>query len=144
MYCTTLMYFLYLLGVNKCYGYGYGYIPLRRCNFCEFVFKTLPVRPKYPAETNNFYRPPEVALRPKHPKCKSEKRIHFSFFLLHFWKRKRNSFFVFRSQIWKGKTKKEFVIRFSFANLKTKKEKTVYTRTLIDSGVYLWTSVFVQ
>ena len=25
MYCTKLMYFLYLLGVNKCYGYGYGY-----------------------------------------------------------------------------------------------------------------------
>ena len=26
MYCTKLMYFLYLLGVNNCYGYGYyGY-----------------------------------------------------------------------------------------------------------------------
>ena len=25
MYCTKLMYFLYLLGVNKCYGYAYGY-----------------------------------------------------------------------------------------------------------------------
>ena len=25
MYCTKLMYFLYLLGVNKCNGYGYGY-----------------------------------------------------------------------------------------------------------------------
>ena len=25
MYSTKLMYFLYLLGVNKCYGYGHGY-----------------------------------------------------------------------------------------------------------------------
>ena len=109
-------------------------IPLHRCNFCEFVFKTLPVRSKYPAETTNFYRPPEVAVRPKHPKCKKRKTknefvFRFSYFTFENEKRKGNSLSVFRSQIWKRKTKKEFVIRFSFANLKTKNDKTVYTRT---------------
>ena len=85
-------------------------IPHRRCNFCEFVFKTPPVRPQHPAETTNFYQPPEVAAWPKLPKCKNEKRIRFLFFLLHFWKRK---------------TKTEFVFCFSFPNLKTKNEKGI-------------------
>ena len=66
------------------------------------------MRPKYPAETTNFYRPPEVAVRPKHSKCKNEKRIRFSYF-------------TFENE--KRKTKKELVFRFSFANLKTKNEK---------------------
>ena len=54
-------------------------IPLRRCNFCEIILKMLPVRPKYPAETINIYRPPEVA-----EASKMQKRKTNSFFLLHF------------------------------------------------------------
>ena len=57
------------------------------------------MRPRYPAETTNFYRPPEVALRPKHPKCKNEKR-------------KTNSFFVYLTSLLK--TKNEKGISFSF------------------------------
>ena len=68
------------------------------------------MRPKYPAETTNFYRPSEVAVRPKHPKCKNEKR-------------KTNSFFVFLTSLLK--TKNEKGIRFSFANFKTKNEKGI-------------------
>ena len=110
-------------------------IPLHRCNFCEFVFKTLPVRSKYPAETTNFYRPPEVAVRPKHPKCKNEKRISFSFFVFLISLMKTKNEFVFL-HFWKRKTKREFVFRFSFANLKTKNEKTVYTRTWLHSNQF--------
>ena len=78
-------------------------IPLRRHNFCEFVFKTLQVRPKYPAETTKFYRLSEVTEWPKFPKT--------------------NLCFVFLTSLLK--TKKEFVFRFSFANLKTKIEKGI-------------------
>ena len=117
-------------------------IPLRRCNFCEFVFKTLPATEV--SRRNYQYLPAEVALRPKHPKCKNEKRIRFSYFWLHFWKRKTKNEFVFRFSYFTFENEKR--IRFSFANLKTKnrkgigypffvrkfkneKGKTVYTRT---------------
>jgi len=110
-------------------------IPLRRWHFCKFVFKTLPVRPKYPAETTNFYWPPEVAVRPKHPKCKNEFVFRFSYFtfenefvfLISLLKTKNEK--GIRFSFTNLKTKNEFVIRFSFANLKTEKENTVYTRT---------------
>ena len=52
-----------------------------------------------------------MALRPKHPKCKNEKRISFSFFV-----------FLTLTLL---KTKNEKGIRFSFANLKTKNEKGI-------------------
>ena len=56
-------------------------------------------RPKYPAETTNFCRLPEVTVWPKFPKCKNE--------------------FVFLTY----ENKKG--ISFSFANLKTKNEKGI-------------------
>ena len=89
------------------------------------------IPPKLPI----FYRPAEVALRPKHPKCKNEFVFRFSYFTFENEKRIRFSYFTFENE--KG-------IRFSFANLKTKNEKgirypffvrkfenekTVYTRT---------------
>ena len=54
-----------------------------------------------------FYRPPEVAVRPKHPKLKKNEN------------RKTNSFFVFLTSLLKTKnekrkTKNEKRIRFSF------------------------------
>ena len=86
----------------------------------------------YSADTTNFYRPSEVAVRPKHPKCKNEfvfrfsyftfeneKLIRFSFFLLQFFeneKRKRNSFFV-------RKFENEKPIRYPFFVRKFENEK---------------------
>jgi len=32
----------------------YADIPLPRCNFCKFVFRRLPVTPKYPSKSTNF------------------------------------------------------------------------------------------
>ena len=58
----------------------------------------------------------EVALRPKHPKSKNEKR-------------KTNSFFVFLTSLLK--TKNEKGISFSFANLKTKNEKGIRYRFFV-------------
>ena len=121
-------------------------IPLCRCNFCELIFKMLPLRPNNPAETTNFYWPPEMAVWPKHPKCKNEKRIRFFYFTFEKEKRKRISgvffvrkfendkgirLFVFRSQIRKRKKNSFFVhkfqnekgIRYSFFVRKFQNEK---------------------
>ena len=54
-----------------------------------------------------------------------QKRIRFSFFLLHLWKRKTKKEFVFRFSFANLKSKKEFVFRFSFASLKTKNKKGI-------------------
>ena len=63
------------------------------------------MQPKYPAETTNFYRPPAVAVRKKHPKCKKEKRIRFSFANLKTKNEKgiRYPFFVRKFENEKGK-----------------------------------------
>ena len=80
----------------------------------------LPVRPKYRAETTIFYRSPEVALWPKHPKCKNQKRIRFSYFT---FENEKRTDFCFSFAYFKTKNKKG--IRFSFANFKTKNKKGI-------------------
>ena len=81
---------------EACYSEAPLYLDiiLRRCHFCKFVFKMSAVRPKYPAETTNFYRLPEVA----EANAKTKNELVFRTSLL-----KTNSLFlhqfVFRSQI---------------------------------------------
>ena len=63
------------------------------------------MRPKYPAETTNIYRPPEVAVRPKHPNCKNEFVFRFSYITFENENEisKKNLFFVRKFENEKGK-----------------------------------------